>query len=69
VEKSTDAIVAAIRRLDPDGGWDHKIIGGWPDMATYRALVADTAISSAIAAINEDILQCGSHLIQQQIRQ
>jgi hypothetical protein len=37
-EKSTDAIEAAIRQLDPDGGWHHETIGGWPDMATRRAL-------------------------------
>jgi hypothetical protein len=37
-EKSTAAIVAAIRQRDADGGWNHETLGGWPDMATYRAL-------------------------------
>jgi hypothetical protein len=37
-EKTEDAIVAAIRQLDPNGGWNHETIGGWPDMATRRAL-------------------------------
>jgi hypothetical protein len=37
-DKQTAAIEAAIRQLDPDGGWNHQTIGGWPDIATYRAL-------------------------------
>lgn len=31
-------IVAAIRSLDPDGGWDHETIGGWPSMQLWRDL-------------------------------
>lgn len=32
------SVLAAVRQLDPDGGWDHETSGGWPDMSTYRAL-------------------------------
>lgn len=36
--KGEAAMRAAVRQLDPEGGWDHETTGGWPDMPTYRAL-------------------------------
>lgn len=29
---------AAIKQLDPDGGWDHETSGGWPSMETWYGL-------------------------------
>lgn len=49
-------VPAAVRQLDPDGGWDHETTGGWPDMPTYRALRRAVAMGYVEQGVAFDVL-------------